>query len=626
MKRAFSGSIMQNKTFRPEVQAPEGMSETAQTETGLDESEQPPRETPDPTALGATPPPEIPRSSFISDIVSLFSGKQALARSTIVSSFVINVLGLALPLVMLQVYDRILVNQSVATLGLLMMGLSTAILVEGGLKVIRAYLMSWSATKQNYSQNLEAVRRAVYAPPDRFEKEPANIWMDRFESLDQFNAFTAGQSRLIILDLPFVAIYLTVIFLVAGSLGFVLIGMIGLVVSVILVRAQAMRKVLAEQLKHDSRRDDFIAETLQGIESVKSMAMEPQMQRRFERLQQTNSAISHQSILLNGELQTYSQLIANIVLVSMVTVGAISVINGALSVGTLACCTLLTSRVMQPVMRGIQVIMEIQSAKLAQDNAVKLLDLPSVDLATEGEAVPEMGEIELKSATFTYGGSEKPALQDVSLHVAPGEIVGIRGEHASGKSTLIRLISGEIEPSRGLCRINGKDAHAISHAELSRNMVFVSQDSAIFEGTVMDNISMFRSGPQAIKSAREAAQLIALEDDIHRMPKGYDTPIGQGITHALPRGMVQRITIARALAVNPPILLFDEANSMLDMRSDTALKNGLMQLAGKMTILLISNRPSLLAIANKTYVLKSGVLSEYTPASQSRPFAAAQTA
>ncbi len=565
-------------------------------------------------------------SSFISDLMSMFSDRHALARSTVISSFVINVLGLALPLVMLQVYDRILVNQSAATLSFLMMGLGTAILMEAGLKVIRVYLMSWSATKQNYAHNLEAVSRVVHAPPDRFEKEPPNIWMDRFESLDQFNAFSAGQSRLIILDLPFVAIYLTVIFLVAGSLGFVLIGTIGLVVTAILIRAQAMRRVLKEQQEHDSRRDDFIAETLQGIESVKSMAMEPQMQRRFERLQQTNSAISHQSILLNGELQTYSQLAANVVLISVVTVGAVSVINGALSVGTLACCTLLASRVMQPVMRAIQVIMEIQGAKLARDNADKLLELPAVEFTPPEKGERKPGEIALSDASYLYEGSEKPALQSVNLHVGPGEIVGLRGEHASGKSTLIKLISGELAPSAGSCQINGKDVHTIRHAELSRSMVFVSQDSAIFEGTVMDNISMFKSGPQAIKNARRAAQLIALEDDIHRMPKGYDTPIGQGITDALPRGMVQRITIARALAVNPSILLFDEANSMLDMRSDNELKKGLQKLSGHMTILLISNRPSLLAIADKSYVLKSGILSELAPASDTRPALPVQAA
>ncbi len=617
---------MQNKTFQPDLQVRDGTSETAQQELILSGIDHPKNEKNGPETDQHPRKPEAAESGFITDIVSLFSGKHALARSTIVSSFVINVLGLALPLVMLQIYDRILINQSVATLGLLMIGLSTAILVEAGLKVIRAYLMSWSATKQNYAQNLEAVSRAVYAPPDRFEKEPANIWMDRFESLDQFNAFSAGQSRLIILDLPFVAIYLTVIFLVAGCLGYVLIGMIGLVVSVIFFRARAMRKVLREQLEHDSRRDDFIAETLQGIESVKSMAMEPQMQRRFERLQQTNSAISHQSILLNGELQTYSQLVANIVLISMVTVGAVAAINGSLSVGTLACCTLLTSRVMQPVMRAIQVIMEIEGAKLARDNADKLLDLPAVDRGPQNHEPPELGEIELKNIGFTYEGSEKPALQNVDLHLAPGEIVGIRGEHASGKSTLIRLISGEMAPTSGECRINGKEAHTTSHAELSRSIVFVSQDSAIFEGTVMDNITMFKNGPQAIKSARDAAQLIALEDDVHRMPQGYDTLIGQGITDALPRGMVQRITIARALALNPSILLFDEANSMLDMRSDAALKQGLMQLAGRTTILLISNRPSLLAIANRSYELKSGILTEFEHASQMQPRVKAQTA
>ena len=571
------------------------------------------------TAAGA-------EGGLFSDLIRLFSGRHKLARSTVVSSFVINTLGLALPLVMLQIYDRILVNQSTATLGFLMLGLGAAILAEAALKVIRAYLMSWSATKQNYEQNLEAITRVVYAPPDRFEREASNVWMDRFESLDQFNAFSAGQSRLILLDLPFVAIYLGLIFLVAGSLGLVLIGVVGLVVCVIFSRARVMRGVLREQQTHDSRHDDFIAETLQGIETVKSMAMEPQFQRRFERLQQTNSAISHRSILLNGELQTYSQLAANVVLISMVTVGAMAAINGIVSIGTLACCTLLTSRVMQPVMRAIQVIMEIQGAKLARDNAQKLFELEAVSSGTAPGATSVPGAIALSGAGYTYEGSERPALQNINLRIAPGEIVGLRGEHASGKSTLIRLISGEVAPTTGSCKINGENAHVVAHSGLARHMVFVSQDSAIFEGTVMENITMFKNGPSAIENGRTAAKLIALEDDVHRLPQGYDTVIGRGITDALPRGLVQRITIARALATKPSILLFDEANSMLDMRSDNELRKGLKELAGQMTILLISNRPSLLAIADRSYVLSGGVLSLPPPAHQSQPLAAAQTA
>lgn len=551
--------------------------------------------------------------SSVSGIKSLFSGDRALPRSTVVSSLLINLLGLALPLVMLQIYDRILANQSVATLGYLMFGLVTAICVEACLKVVRAYLMGWSATKQNFLSNLDAVNRAVHAPPGRFEKEPPNVWMDRFEALDQFNGFAAGQSRLIMLDLPFVAIYLAVIFLVAGSLGFVLSGMVALFVAVIVMRAKALRRVLAERSDHNSRRDDFIAETLEGIESVKSMAMEPQMQRRFERLQQTNSAISHRNLSLSIELQTYSQLIANAVLIATVTAGAVMAIYGMLSVGTLACCTLLTSRVMQPVMRGIQVLMELESAQLARENAASLFELPDVETDLDEAEAPWRGEISLSNATYVYKGADKPALQHVYLHAAPGEIIGIRGEHASGKSTLIKLISGELAPTVGLCQLDGRDAHKVSHAEMSRNIVYVSQDSAIFEGTIMDNITMFRSGPQRIKNARRAARLIALEDDIHRMPQGYDTPIGQGIAEALPRGMVQRITIARALALEPAILLFDEANSMLDMRSDAALKDGLMRLKGQMTILLISNRPSLLAIADKRFVLKNGIMTEQAP-------------
>ena len=550
---------------------------------------------------------------ILTKIIGLFVGEQALPRSTVASSFIINLLGLALPLVMLQIYDRILANKSVATLAYLMLGLSLVIIIEAGLKLSRAYLMSWTATKQSFRSDLDAVTRLVYAPFDVFQQKPANVWMDRLESLNQFNAFSTGQSRLILLDLPFVAIYLGVIFLIAGNLGFVLVASVVVFAGIIVLRAKALRRVLEERSNHNNQRDDFIAETLDGIETVKAMIIEPQMQRRFERLQQTTSQITHKSITLSNELQIYSSLLGNVILISVVSVGALMVIDGTLSIGTLACCTLMTSRVLQPVMRGIQVLMELENAQLAREKSQALFELPEVNFENDHETPPCRGEIKLHHVNFTHKGKDTPTLTDISLQVSPGEIVGIRGEHANGKSTLLKMISGELTPTDGECLIDGQIISAAENTPLARNITYVSQKSSIFEGTILDNITMFRHGPSAIKNARQATSMLALEDDIHRMPLGYDTIIGHGISEVLPAGMVQRIVIARALALKPAILLFNEANSMLDMKSDAALKQAFERLKGQMTIIMISNRPSLLAIADQQLSLADGTLQPWVP-------------
>jgi len=541
-------------------------------------------------------------------LADLFVGNQALPRSTIVSSFVINLLGLALPLVMLQIYDRILTNKSVATLAYLILGLSIAIVIEAFLKLARAYLMSWNATKQSFQSDLDAFTRLVYSSTDTMRKEPANVWMDRFESLNKFNAFSTGQSRLILLDLPFVAIYLGVIFLVGGDLGYILIGLIVMFVLIIVVNAKSLRRVLDEQSNHNQQRDEFVVETLEGIETVKAMIMEPQMLRRFERLQQTTSTISHKSLSLSNELQIYASLLGNFVLISIVTIGAIMVIGGSISIGTLACCTLLTSRVLQPVMRGVQVLMELENAQMALDKARHLFDLPKVNIDYEQEKPNCRGEITLRDVSFAYDRNTAPVLQNINLEIAPGQIIGIQGEQAGGKSTFLRLIAGDIRPTTGECLVDGKSISDCENSLLAKNITYLSQNSAIFEGTVMENITMFNYDPATIKSAREAAHLLALESDIHRMPLGYDTPIGQGISDILPAGMTQRIKIARALTLNPAILLFNEANSMLDMSSDTALREAFRKLQGKMTIVIISNRPSMLAIADQRFIIENGRL------------------
>lgn len=576
------------------------------------------------TSSGVSDKKTPKRKSLFIRLASLFVGEQALPRSTVISSFAINLLGLALPLVMLQIYDRILTNNSVATLAYLMLGLATAIIVEAGLKVTRAYLMSWKATKQSFQSSLNAVSRLVYAPSDVFHKKSTNAWMDSLESLNKFNAFSTGQSRLILLDLPFIGIYLGVIFLVGGKIGFVLMAMVALFTLIIVIRAKALRRALEEQSNHSNQRDDFIAETLEGIATVKTMIMEPQMQRRFERLQQTTSILSHKSISLSNELQIYSTLLGNIILISMVSVGALMVIGGTLSVGTLACCTLLTSRILQPVMRGIQVLMELETAQLALEKSQVLFQLPEADFDGHEQEIKCRGEIAICNAGFVFPGKKQPALKSVNLDVKPGEIIGIRGEHSGGKTTLLRLIGGDLRPTTGEVLVDGKVIADRENTPLAENITYISRKSAIFEGTIMENITMFKSGPEIVKNARIATTLLALEDDIHRMPLGYDTPIGHGISEVLPAGMVQRIIIARALTLRPAILLFNEANTMLDMSSDAALRTAFERLKGHMTIILISNRPSLLAIADQQFTINDGTLEPFIDNYKPRQQSAAQ--
>lgn len=533
---------------------------------------------------------------------AVVSKLSSLPRSVIYASFAINFLGLGLPLTMLQIYDRIIPNQSHETLSILIFALFSVIIIEALLKILRSYTIGWAAIREGFVHNQNAVSRLLNAPMREVMKESSASWLDRLEAQAQLNKYEGGQSRLILLDLPFVAIYLSVVAAVAGSLVLVPVSMILLFASFVIWRRRSLGQQLAERNKHDRRRYDFITECFNSIYTLKSMAMERLMERRLERLQVTTATLTHKNILLSNEFQAISTLFANMILIAVITFGAMFVIEGTLSIGALVCSTLLTSRILQPVMRGIQVWMELETMQIARECASGLMSLSESPVKPASK--PTKGAIKFDQVDLASNDNEHLLLNKVSLDIAPGEIIGIKGERSSGRTNLLRLISGELTPQKGLITIDGLP---VDHHHAVSKVSYVSAQFDMFQGTIIENISMFRKDG-ALARGRIASQLIGLEEDVLRLPLGYNTPLGKNIEEALPAGMLQRISIARSLATGRHILLFDEANANVDMKSDRLLRDGLANLSGHMTIVLISNRPSLLAIADRQYELTDGQL------------------
>ncbi|MGI9475677.1 MAG: ATP-binding cassette domain-containing protein [Hyphomicrobiaceae bacterium] len=535
----------------------------------------------------------------------------------VISSLVINVLGLALPIVILQVYDRVLVNEALGTLFWLLTGLAVVVVAEAALKVMRSHLMFWTAAQNAFQSDASTVARLLNAPNARVRDDAVSAWIDRLDALDQVNGFKASNSRLALLDVPFIVIYLAAIYLVAGALVFAIIAVVSLLAVYAYVQARALRKILRERGQLDRQRFSFLAETFQYISPITSSAMEPQLERRFEQLQRSAVGTIFRKNLLANDLTAATSLVTNVVLVVVVTAGALLVIHDGLSVGTLACATMLTSRLIQPIVRGIPALLEIETAQLAEQRAQVLRELPRDTTARKGAQPIKFGEIKLTDMTLTYEGSRQPAIDIPGLIIGHGQIIGIKGGHSGGKSTLLKLLRGELSATTGTIEIAAQDILGPRRADVLARIRYVGPDPEVFEGTLLQNIIMHRPG-DAIEIGRRAAQLIGLEQAINRLPKGFDTPLGDGSADVLPAGMLQQISIARALAGEPQVLLFDEANSRLDMRADAALRAGLERVRGRITCILVSNRPSLLAIADRVFELRQGKLLEAQPARGSR--------
>ena len=530
----------------------------------------------------------------------------AIPTAVLVSTVFINLLALGLPLVVLQVYDRIIPNAAIDTFSLLLIGLMAVLLLDGIMRTARAYLVGWSAVRYENEVTTEVVERLLFAPSREIEKNPPGIHIDRLNAIDALRDFYGGQSRLLLIDLPFVVVFLGLVAFIGGWIVAVPLIMFAALSVVTLACGSRLREVLEQRAEQDDRRHDFIIETLNGIQTIKTMAMEPQIQRRFEKLQKAGVAASYKTIILGNLAQNFGNLFSSLTMISVVTTGAYLIINGSLSVGTLAACTLLSGRSVQPVMRGLGLWTQLQGLSIAKARLQGLYDLDAVKPRDRAAREIECkGEIKLRNVTYRYNADEIPAVRDISLDIPAGAMIGLHGGFRCGKSTLIRMIVGELAPTSGTVTIDGSKASGPEREHMAHSIAYVPQKSEIFTGTILQNITMFKTG-DAIDAAREAARLLGLETDIHRLPQGYDTILSEGISDELPMGMLQRIIIARSLARRPRILLFDEANSSLDGRSDKMLREAFLKLKGKVTIILVSHRPSLLRVCDHTYELENG--------------------
>jgi ATP-binding cassette, subfamily C, bacterial LapB len=527
-----------------------------------------------------------------------------LPRSILVSSLIINLLALALPLSVSHVYDRILPNKSVETLWSLMLGLCCLVLLECAMKIARVGIMRWWTLRTGVRSEVEALSRFLLASKQDISREGKHIWLESMDSISDLNKFYGSQAQLILLDIPFILIYLLVMLLVGGPLTLVPVALTFVFVLHIGNEGERLQRTLQNRSHHDVRRYDFITECLGGMNTLKTYVMEPQMQRRFERLQESSLTNSFATILSSNYIQSLGSLFSNLMLVCVVGVGALLVMHGTLSVGAVACFSLLSSRLSQPVLRGIGIWTELQNVAVAHQRAAPLFALlPPPMPALAGERLK--GAISLKDVSLAREGRDV-ALRNVSLDIQPGQIIGLRGSERSGRSELIKILRGDLQPESGTVRFDGHDLSGGGSAAMALHICYVSNPSPLFQGTVLQNIAMFRSGG-ALENGRTAARLIGLEDDIFALPDGYETAIGER-NEVFSEGFQQRVAIARALAQRPAVLLFDEANAKLDRASDQKLKEGLERIKGQTTIIVASNRPSFLTICDAIYDLTAAGL------------------
>jgi len=537
-----------------------------------------------------------------------------------VASLFLNVLGLALPMALLQVYDRILPNKSTGTMVLLMAGVLGALLLESILTFARSYVTGWIGARFEHKAGCEAIDRLMMTSIDNFEKEGSGVHLERLNSLATVREFYAGQALLTLLDLPFALIYLALVALMGGWLVLVPIVLLVMFALSAMKIGTALRDAIEKRMVADDRRFNFLIEVLGGIHSVKAMAMETQMVRRYERLQESCAEGYYTVALRSANALGVSSFFSQMTTIAVAAFGSIIVMNGDMTTGGLAASSLLAGRSMAPIQKALGVWTRFQSFVLASGRLEKLFALPPEAEKNLPKMPPTKGKLELEGVSFAFDPKMPTVIDDASISIEAGECIAIAGGNGSGKTTLLTLMQGALRPTQGRVMIDGTDVTQYEPQSVRDQIAYLPQSGVLFQGTILQNITMFRSEFDDI--AVETAGLLGLDEVVATMAYGFDTPVGDGAYDSLPRGIKQRIAIARALVNNPRIVLFDEANTAVDSAGDNFLRVWLERAKGKRTLILVTHRPSLVKLADRVFDLDHGRLSPKPPRDDSRPFAA----
>ncbi|BFN28938.1 toxin RTX-I translocation ATP-binding protein [Pseudomonas sp. SCT] len=552
---------------------------------------------------------EEARSPLLPRVHAWFRDTLKLSRwlyaDAMVATLLVNTLGLMVPLFVMQTYDRVVPNQATATLWVLAIGLFIGTSFELLLRVLRAHLLDTAGKKTDVVLSATLFERITGMT---MNSRPATVggFAQSIHDFQGLRDFLTAVTLTSLIDLPFALLIILVIGLIGGWL--VVIPLLAFPITALfaLIIQTRLRDTVQKSLALASERQALLVETLGGLETLKVCGAESERQHRWE---QTHGALtrldSHARMLsavaMNGTL--FLQQFAGM---ATIVAGVYSIIAGDLSVGALVACYMLGSRVLSPLGQIASLITRLQQARLTMKSTDALMALPQERQEKQRplERTHLNGALDLRQLTFTYPGLSSPSLRSINFHIAPGERVGIIGRSGSGKSTLARLIMGLYAPDEGQILVDGLDLRQIDVADLRSQIGYVSHDMPLLAGSLRDNMTL---GARYVSDERmlEVAKLTGAYELARQHPLGFDRPVGER-GQLLSGGQRQLVLMARALLLDPPILLLDEPTSAMDNSSEDALRHHLLGWSQGKTMLLITHRMSMLSLVERLVVLDCG--------------------
>ena len=526
-----------------------------------------------------------------------------------VVSFVLQIFALLTPLFFQVVMDKVLVHRGLTTLDVIAFGLLAVMVFESVLNGLRAYVFAHTTSRIDVELGARLFRHLVSLPISYFQARRVGDSVARVRELENIRSFLTGNSITVVLDVLFSVVFIAVMFWYSAWLTLVVVLSLPAYFLVSMLITPVLRARLNDTFSRGAENQAFLVETLNGIDTLKSMAVEPQITRKWDNQLAGYVAASFKTQTLSTIANESVGLIGKLVTVATLWIGARLVIDGELSVGQLIAFNMLAGRVSQPIIRLAQLWTNFQQTGVSIERLGEVLNQRTeISQASRSALPPIRGRVEFDQVHFRYRPDGSEILRGISLTINEGEIIGVVGRSGSGKSTLTRLVQRLYSPERGRVLVDGMDLALADVSSLRRQIGVVLQDNMLFNRTIRENIALTDPGAP-IETVMSSAKMAGAHDFILELPEGYDTIVGEHGA-SLSGGQRQRIAIARALIGNPRILIFDEATSALDYESERIVQQNMKTICQGRTVIIIAHRLSAVRDANRIVVLDRGQIVE----------------
>lgn len=511
-------------------------------------------------------------------------------REVLAASLVLQLMGLALPLFTQVIIDKVVVHRTQSTLIALGVAMTVFLLFNSGLSWIRQYLVLHTGQRIDAILASQVFDKLLRLPLLYFQHRPTGVISARLQGIETIREFIASAAVTVALDLPFLLIFVAIMFWYSVPLTLLVLGILTLVTGMSFIVAPMFRERLNEQFRRGATNQAFLTEYVAGIETVKSLQFEPQLNQRYRGLLADYLKTSFATKQLANTYNIWANGLEQLMTTLILLIGAYLVMTDhTLTVGMLMAFQMFAGRVSQPMLRLVGLWQQWQQTKMSIARLGDIMNAPSEPYSLKPRRAQSTapGHIEVEQLAFRYGEQLPLLYERFNFTLNPGQVVALMGPSGSGKSTFAKLLQGFYAPTQGRIRVDGVDSTHLSANELRSTFGVVPQDTVLFSGTILDNLKL--ANPYAsFEQVTAACKMAEIHHTIEALPNGYQTEIGErGV--GLSGGQKQRLSIARALLKGPKVLIFDEATSSLDAQTAEQLGRTISSLKGRVSILFITH-------------------------------------